>query len=410
MRALPQARWQMITLVVLLPLFGQSFHYMKIVPAMWALSKAWPVLSLPLAFSLLALPRPDGSRQILLSFSWLLLVPSYIAIVTFQQNFFLGLIAQTKLLPLLYFFTFYVLLVKLDPSPAELQTAFLALGVGTFVLLLLFALLLPESAYLTAYKAGDSPLFSHDNRGNRIRMPMYFGIIALLYAYRRFLARPGLGWGALVAGGFLVLLQIVRMRSFVLGMSAMLVINALRLGSTRMRISTLALAPVGLITMATGSYMATVFSSDASTGIDTRWISSQKAIAFLGTSAWRWLFGVGTISPIDPAGLMTWFSHFFFLADITWLGVVFEFGLFGAALIMGIAVRALLLLARARKLEDGGFFLGALSDYLIYAVVISPFNPLTLAPGELTVIAAIASWRIGLASANGAKTQWGRAC
>ena len=126
--------------------------------------------------------------------------------------------------------------------------------------------------------------------------------------------------------------------------------------------------------------MATVFSSDASTGIDTRWISSQKAIAFLGTSAWRWLFGVGTISPIDPAGLMTWFSHFFFLADITWLGVVFEFGLLGAALILGIAVRALLLLARARKLEGGGFFLGALSDYLIYAVLISPF----IKPGTVT--------------------------
>ena len=394
LRALPRARSRMFVLILLLPMFGQSFHYMKIVPPLWALSKAWPVLTLPLAFGLLALPRPDGSRQMLISFTWILLVPSFIAIVTFQQNFFLGLLAQTKMLPLLYFFTFYVLLAKLNPTPQELQTAILAIGVATFALLVAFAVLLPESAYMTPYKPGDSPLFSHDNRGNRIRMPMFFGMICLFYAYRRFLARPGLGWAAAVAGGFYVLLQIVRMRSFVLGAAAMLVLNALRLGGTRTRLSTLALAPVGLMAIFMGSYMATAFSTDASTGIDTRWISSHKALEFLGVDPWHWAFGVGTISPIDPAGLMTWFSHFFFLADITWLGVVFEYGLVGAALILGIAARALLLLARARALEGGGLFLGALSDYLLYAVIISPLNPLTLAPGELTMIAAIAAWRI----------------
>ena len=84
--------------------------------------------------------------------------------------------------------------------------------------------------------------------------------------------------------------------------------------------------------------------------------------------------------------------------------MVFEYGLLGAALILGIAARSLRLLARARALGGDSPFLGALSDYLVYAVLISPLNPLTLAPGELTVIGAIGAWRLAQIRAYKAST------
>lgn len=44
-------------LFALLPLFGQTFHYLSALPPLWALSKAFPVLSLPAVLALRGYPR-----------------------------------------------------------------------------------------------------------------------------------------------------------------------------------------------------------------------------------------------------------------------------------------------------------------------------------------------------------------
>ena len=209
-------------LLLLLPLFGQSFHYVKALPPLWALSKAFPVISLPLALVLFRGSRPVASRQILLSFLWLLLLPSFVAIFTFQQDFFTGITAQVKLLPLLYFFSFLGLLRWLKPTSSELTTGFLSCALMTFVLLLLLWLAAPESWYSTTYKIGDAPLLSVDSRGHRIRMPMYFAMIGLFYCFRRMLTGGGRiprpAWFALYAAGAAAVIGIVRTRSMVVGL------------------------------------------------------------------------------------------------------------------------------------------------------------------------------------------------
>src|SRR5689334_18784469 len=62
-------RWKhFVFLLFVLPMFGQLFHYEKIVPPLWALSKMWPVLTLPLcAFLFKDGEAPSGTRQILIS-------------------------------------------------------------------------------------------------------------------------------------------------------------------------------------------------------------------------------------------------------------------------------------------------------------------------------------------------------
>ena len=104
-------RWAYVAiLVAVLPLFGQTFHYVKMLPPLWALSKAFPIVSLPLCLLLFAGPRPPGGRQMLLSILWLILVPSFISLFTFEQTFFVALTSQVKLLSLIYFFSFLALL------------------------------------------------------------------------------------------------------------------------------------------------------------------------------------------------------------------------------------------------------------------------------------------------------------
>jgi len=387
-------RWSRVwALVAVLPLFGQSFHYVKLLWPLWALSKAFPLVSLPLALFLLVGARPQGSRQILLSFIWLTLVPTFIAIWTFQQTFFVGLTAQVKLLPILYFFSFLGLARWLRPTVREIAAGFLVCAAVTFAIVVAIWLLAPQSWYAEHYVAGDSPLLSHDSRGNRIRMPMFFGLIGIFFCYRQFLADHRWRWLAGAAAGFTIVFALVRMRSIVLGLAAIGAINAFIAAGPRLRLALLALIPVAMLGLFSVPYIASVFSTDRSFGFDVRWITTMKAIDFLGTDPFHWIFGVGTISPMDPAGLMTYFNHFFFLADITWVGVLFEYGIIGALLILAIPLRGIVMVRAARMLRDDPF-LGAIQDYLVYAILISELFPMTMAPGELTLIMAIAIYRI----------------
>ena len=132
-------------------------------------------------------------------------------------------------------------------------------------------------------------------------------------------------------------------------------------------------------------YLRSIFATDQSSGFDMRWGTVTDALDFLGTNPLHWIFGVGTLSPLDPAGLITWFNHFFFLADITWLGVIFEYGLVGALLILLIPVRGLML----SRIVPQSRLLASLRDYLLYALLISPLYPLTLSPGEVAIILSL---------------------
>ncbi|HEY0296442.1 MAG TPA: hypothetical protein VGC69_14015 [Bordetella sp.] len=377
-------RW----LVVVLPLFGQTFHYINALLPLWALSKAFPVLSLPLALWLMRHARFPMTRQLLLSFAWLLLLPSFSAVFYFNESFFTSITAQVKLLPLLYFFSFLALLLILQPTLRELERSFILMGIIVVGVLIVLWAVIPNSWYRSSYSLSTTPLFTSDNRGHRIRMSMYFPIVMLFFCYRR--AWFERSWryllGALIA--FAVTLLIVKTRAMVIGISGVVAINAIIWARPRVKVLLLILAPAALAAMFSVGYLATVFDTSASSGIDVRLTTIQLASHFLGDSPLRWFFGVGTISPTSRESLITYFSHGFFLADITWLGIVFEYGIFGALLFIFIELRGLAFYRRLRAaVEDD--FLGALADYLIYVLLISPFYPPTLTPGETTVILAI---------------------
>lgn len=383
-------RWpQFLLLFAVLPLFGEVFHYLKVLPPMWALSKAFPILTLPLCFfAMKDGPAPRGSRQILLSLLYLFLVPSFTAVFAFQQNFFLGLTAQVKLLPILYFFSVTGFLRLLKPTSSEIAKGFLYWGLVLFVVLILLWIFVPQSVYEVLHKAGDAPMFSHDSRGNRIRMPFLFGTIGIFYCFRRFFAEKKVWWLLGTIAGFAAVMGLIRMRAAVLGLSMVFAINTLRFSKPKTRILILALLPFAAAALLSVPYVASTFDTGSQAGFDIRRGTIEGAIAFLGNDPLRWLIGVGTITPLDPMGLIRYFNHSFFLADITWLGITFEFGLIGAVLLLMIPVRGLW---ESRYVRDSrqGAFLGSLQDYLIYSILISTGYPLTMAPGEFAMILAI---------------------
>ncbi|WP_322044739.1 hypothetical protein [Paraburkholderia sp. J67] len=386
----------MLWLLALLPLFGQTFHYISALVPLWALSKAFPVLSLPAALRLASQPRFPGTRQILISFGWLTLLPSVAAMFYFHESFFTSLTAQVKLLPLLYFFSFLAVLLALEPTLHELKRSFIVAGAIVIVALIVMWAVVPASWYSGHYVIGQSQFFTDDGRGHRIRMSMYFPIILLFFCYRRafFERHAGYLCGALVA--FAVTLLIVKTRAMIIGIMGVLIINTLWWSRPIVRIALLLCAPFALTAIFSMGYLASTFDTSAESGFDTRRTSILLASRFLGSDPMRWIFGVGTISPTSHDSLFDFFHHFFFLADITWLGIVFEYGLIGATILLFYQLRGLFLYRRLRaKVDDD--FLGALYDYLIYILVISFFYPPTLTPGETAVILAIFVyvWRAG---------------
>jgi hypothetical protein len=383
-------RWKpFLLLLILLPLFGEFFHYMKDVRPLWALSKAFPILSLPLCFFVMKDgPAPRGTRQILISMLYLILVPSFAGIFTFQQSFFLGLSSQVKLLPILYFFSFTGLLRILKPTASEIAKSFLWLGVIFFAILIFLWLVVPQDVYMIPYKIGDSPLFSYDSRGNRIRYPFFFGIAGTFYCYRRFFAEKKFVWLLGTLLGFAAVIGIIRGRSTVLGMAVMLAFGAVRFSKPATRVAMLAILPFAAIGLLSVPYVASAFDTSSESGFDVRRISIQKAMDYMGHDPVRWMLGNGSISPFDPGGMMRFFNHYFFLADITWVGITFEFGIIGAALVLLIPARGIWESRYVRPTRAGAF-LGSLQDYLLYAIVVSPMYPLTLNPGEFTTILAL---------------------
>lgn len=378
----------MAVLLSLLPFFGQSFHYMRDLPPLWTLSKVFPVLMLPFALLLFRYPRLPVVRQLLVTFVWLILVPSFAAIYYFSQDFFTGVTAQVKLLPLLSFFSFLGVLLYLRPTLRELSAAFLIFGIVTYVVLVLLWALVPQAWYSGVYVVGSSPLFSMDNRGNRIRMPMYFGMITLFYCYRRFLDEMRLRWLAGAFVGFALTLWVVKTRAMMVGIAGVVMINSFLAVGPVKRLVVMLLAPFALVGLFSFGYLSTMFSTDASTGFDVRWETAIKAVNFLGLDPIRWLFGVGTISPTSSDSLFAFFDHFFFLADITWLGILFEFGVIGAGLILLYELRGILFFHRLQQRIDS-HYLGSLYDYIVYVLLISNLYPPTLTPGETAIILSI---------------------
>lgn len=386
--ASPARRGLVWGLAGLLLFFGQTFHYLSALVPLWALSKAFPVLSLPLVLRLRNYPRFPMTRQILVSMTWLILVPTIAAGIYFQQNFFTSITAQVKLLPLLYFFSFLAVLLALRPTLHELERSFVRLGVLVAAVLILLWAVIPDSWYSGTYVVGNAAFFTNDSRGNRIRMSMFFPIIALFFCYRRAFFERSWRYLAAVVLLLAVTLLIVKTRSMAIGIFGVLAINTILWSKPLVRVGLLIAAPFGLIGIFSVGYLATAFSTDAATGFNVRQITIDGAMHFLGDDPLRWIFGVGTISPTSSDSLMSYFNHFFFLADITWLGIVFEYGLIGAVLILLLAIRGLFFYRRlSTYVEDD--FLGALRDYIVYVLLISAFYPMTLTPGELAVIFAI---------------------
>ncbi|AWJ92897.1 hypothetical protein Sp245p_23975 (plasmid) [Azospirillum baldaniorum] len=392
-RSQPRSLTMMILLAVL-PLFGQSFHYLVDVPPLYALSKSWPVLTIPLAvYALAQIELPFKSLCIAL-LAYLVAITPAVSMVQLGNGVTDAMATTVKVWPFAYYFSLAALLTLLRPTLPQVRGALIALGAGTFVIMLALWLVLPPEAYAT--DPLKSKLLMYDvERGPRIFMPMFFGVLFLFYLSRRFCAYREWWTIPLLLIGLLLMVLIYKQRT-ALG-SVVLVVGFAMITSARGWWRILA---VGMALLAT-VFLAAVYSVDLANraeqmlgaSLSIRQNSIVLALDFLEVTPLRWLLGVGAVTRFSNVTLADILgNNQFYLADIGWIGIVFEYGVIGAVLIAAFYVAAL---RSARKAATGDDpMTQALGDYVLFALATSTIYSVVFTPGEVASVMALALyWR-----------------
>ncbi len=387
-----RATWLAWALAAALPLSCQTFQYIVDVPPAYALTKIWPLLVLPLAvWGAVRLALPYRSLLIF-TLAWIIGASPLIGIVDLGNDLSGALATTVKVWSFDAALAVPALLLLLKPSPATLARVLMGLGATTYGVMALLWLVVPRRLF--EIDSDQVKLFTYDiERGYHIYMPMFFGILLPFLLNRSFWLRPRL-WKLLsLCACFALLLTIYKERTVIYGAAAIVLFGAIQsLPSRRSQLLT------GAAVVITGAPLlwlwihASHLQQSLGGSLTTRQVELSKALDFLNAEPHRWLIGagsatrVGDISLADIVGTPT-----FFLADLGWVGVVFEYGLVGAALLLALHLAGLKLAWRAAQRRDP--LARAVLDYVAFVLLVSPVLPVTFLPGEFSTCIAIA-WYI----------------
>lgn len=380
----------MAVLLFILPVFAECFHYYSELLPLYALSKAWPILTLPLTIRGLAKLDLPCKYIYVIFLAYGLGVTPLVSIMQLGNDFFGSIATTVKIWPITYYFGLSVMLLWISPVPDRVRRACVVLGIATYVLMLMLWILIPDAWYTDNSSQGKL-LLTDDERGNRIYMPMFFGILLVFYLTRSFMKKPHVVKAMGIVLAFALMLWIYKQRAAI-GCS-ILICGYAAFSSLSPRWKRAALA--GVLVLLPFAVIAAInlggnAAQDLGGSLSVRQTSLAQAFGFLGDQPLRWLFGVGATTRFGTVTLADIFQNAdFYVSDLGWAGVAFEYGLVGSLLIMTLFVTGFLAARTAAK-RTGHCLDLALSDYILYMLATSAVYPLTFTPGELCVAMGLA--------------------
>ncbi len=386
------ANLRLLLLVLSLPMFGGLFFYVVDFKPLYALAKAWPVLTAPLTMIAIWRLNPPYQPLVLAVCAWLLGVTPFIGVNQLGNDVFGALASSAKIWPLTGALGCAASLWLIRPSAGDLTRAIIVLAGVTFGLLIGVWLFAPDALFQQGIE--DTKVFLSDaERGRRINAPMMFGILALFLINRSFWRRPTVWKAVLVAAGVAVMIAMYKQRAQIggtvvgLGLGALLSLRRWQ-GPALMATAAVIVAAATPVTLWLGQSAADSLGGSLS----MRQIEAGHALAFLNDQPWRWITGVGSATRVGDVTLGDIVgTPFFFPSDLGWLGVVFEYGLIGAGLMLALHLFAIRTAWEAAR--RGQLIGAAVLDYAVFLLVVSPVVSVVLSPGELATVLAL-SWRL----------------
>ncbi len=383
--------WAVGAAMLLLPLCVGSFSYIRDILPLYYLTKLFPFLLLPLAVRGYARQALPARTLYVVMLCYLVSVPPLLAMAHFGSSLPEAMLTTVKIMPFAAYFIVPEAAGLLRLHPAALRRALVWLGRGTFVLMLVLWVAVPSSAYHKEFGAETVFLNGDEVRGERIQMPMFFGLL-YMFLLAQDIARRRRLIDALTLAACYALLLIIYKERIPIAFSLLIVLLAwltALMGSRLRAMAVIGCVAAGLLAMAPllpgSERVAESLGGSLIVRIDT----ATRAWDFIRDDPWRVLFGVGATTPYAAVTINTLFRDpGFYLADIGWLGVVFESGLVGAALIVAVYLVSLgIAQARARTQDVVSM---ALADYALYAVASTVIYSPTYLPGELATVVALA--------------------
>lgn len=377
--------------VAALPMFGQTFHYLIDVLPAYYLSKAWPALTIALVPIGLARVRPPLTLLFLIMLAYVLSFTPMVSMMQLGNGLFDALATTAKSWPLTYYFSLLGLLAVTRPTPAQVERALVILGATTFIMMVFLWIVMPASAYQG--NNADSKLFMFEfERGYRIYMPMFFGNLFVFWCARKAVAQPRRLWMlGLVAACILAEVLIYKQRTAI-AVSLLIVgwamVTALPRSLRGLVIVGGVLTVVAAVFAVTTGMLADSAKSSLGGSYTIRQNSLALAFSFMLEDPLRLLIGVGSITRFSAVTMADVFGDSqFFLADLGWVGIMFEYGVIGALLIAGCLLGSLYF--AWRNARDGWPMALALRDLILYVSIASIIYSVMFTPGEFATAAAL---------------------
>jgi len=383
---------KVLPLMLVLPLFAQIFHYMIDVGPIYYLSKAWPFLMLPVAAYGAMGQRSRLAFPYLTALVYVLGVTPILSMLWLGNSVVDALANSVKVWPLTYYFSLLGLLAFLAPSPDDIVKAVVRLGVGTVLVMWLLWILVPASAYSGDPAQSKLFLFEYE-RGNRIYFPMGFAILAMFYAMQSLLIRPR-PWQPALIGAVIVTMLVIFKQRTPMGAAALVMVGMMVFRLPKLWRSGV-LAGLLLAGLA-GLYVAISRFGQIADNFGASLTIRQNSLAllenYLSQDPLRWIFGSGAASRIGKINMAEIIGRKdFFLADLGWAGIIFEFGVVGALLLLMLYLSALRTGAKLPVPANSRYraMQGALIGNIAFLALSTLVYSAVFTPGELAASTAL---------------------
>jgi len=379
-------------LLLILPMFGQVFHYMIDAGPLYYLSKAWPVVTLPFAFYALIRLKTRFAGFYIACLLYALTVTPIMSIIWLGNDFGDAITNGVKIWPLSHYFSLIGILVWCSVKPDDLVKSLILLGFGTAGVMILLWYVAPW--YWYSWDPAVSRLFLKDlSRGNHIFFPVTFLLLVTFYATYQILRRPRLWQPVFIALSLYIQFYIFKQRTCVA--TCLLVMVGIVIFRLPKLVRGIVIWGFYGVIFVGGAYVATnldtIFANFGGS-LTVRQTSMALLQKYLGDQPVRWVFGAGGASRMGSVTMADIVGRKdFWLTDLGWAGVLFEFGVVGVLLMLSLFAAVLWWSRRLPRLEDHRYraMQGAIVAYIAYLAISSLIYSFVYAPGELASMTAL---------------------
>jgi hypothetical protein len=289
--------------------------------------------------------------------------------IDFNQPIMMGIIAQVKLTGIFYYFFVFAILKGYKVTLKELETTFLCLGLIFLSVYLFVHLTLNPQRYYSP----ESSIVIHDSKGFRFRLPDVFISIFTFYCFRKFIARNKLIWFILFIICYAYIAFLNDERTYLACVTLVIGTIVFFKWNATGKIVLVCLGLLTLVWLVNGGF--DYLTEDLNTtSLDTRLVTTSACVNFISSSPSHFIFGGGNLNELWLNGFGRIYGDSFFLSDIGWIGICYEFGFVGVLICLSLYITLFVELNTSLRSTKSLLIL-VLRDYVAMRFVLSVGSP-----------------------------------